>query len=207
MKKKCVFGIFLWSNWPQKIWLFPNIYDNAFHTLSKAQKGLKKGFCSIIIVGRTKILILKCFFAFFGLKLLKLISKTQKKLLPMIIKVFLADFFLSLFQISDVKQKPNTMQKWYFLGWKPNFKKFSKVIFVPKSKLCEKFGLKWPGFYGGQNIPPCHLGCILDAAPCRVTKTFLMKHFFGGPMDDKWLILISLPHWKIPEEIRRVVHY
>ena len=47
LKKNCIFGTFLWSKWPKKIWLFPNIYDNASHTLLEAQNGLKKGFYSI----------------------------------------------------------------------------------------------------------------------------------------------------------------
>ena len=49
LNKNRVFGTFLWSKWPEKICLFPNIYDNASHTLSEAQNGLKKGFYSILL--------------------------------------------------------------------------------------------------------------------------------------------------------------
>ena len=87
----------------QKIWLFPNIYDNASHSLSKAQIDLKKVFYSIFVV-RTKIWILKYgFLSFFGAKWLKLKSKTQK----INYQWFLAHFlwFLSLFQIPDVKHE------------------------------------------------------------------------------------------------------
>ena len=53
----------------QKNWLFPNSYDNASHTLSGYQNGLKMGFYSIFVVSRTKIWILKCvFWPFLGLK-------------------------------------------------------------------------------------------------------------------------------------------
>ena len=88
---------------PKKIWLFPNIYDNASHSLSKAQIDLKKVFYSIFVV-RTKIWILKYgFLSFFGAKWLKLKSKTQK----INYQWFLAHFlwFLSLFQIPDVKHE------------------------------------------------------------------------------------------------------
>ena len=47
LNKNCIFGTFLWSKWPEKIWLFPNIYDNASHTLLGSQNGLKMGFYSI----------------------------------------------------------------------------------------------------------------------------------------------------------------
>ena len=63
----------------QKNWLFPNIYDNASHTLLEAQNGLKKGFYSIFVVSKTKIRILKCgFLAFFGAKITKIDIKNQK---------------------------------------------------------------------------------------------------------------------------------
>ena len=78
LNKNHVFGTFLWSKWPEKIWLFPNIYDNASHTLSGSQKALKTGFYSIFVVGGPKIRIRKCgFLAFLGLKWTKLVSKTQ----------------------------------------------------------------------------------------------------------------------------------
>ena len=68
--------IILWSTYINskdkmiwKIWLFPNIYDNASQTLSGAWNGKKRGFYSIFVVGGTKIRIQKfvCF-AFLGLK-------------------------------------------------------------------------------------------------------------------------------------------
>ena len=61
--KSCILGTFLWSKWPQKIWLFPNIYDNAFYTLLGSQNGLQMGFYSIFVFLGTKIQI----GAFFGL--------------------------------------------------------------------------------------------------------------------------------------------
>ena len=78
LNKNRVFGTFLWSKCPEKIWLFPNIYDNASHTLSGSQNGLKTGFYSIFVIGGTKIRIRKCgFLAFLGLKWTQLVSKTQ----------------------------------------------------------------------------------------------------------------------------------
>ena len=44
----------------QKIWLSPNIIDNASHTLSGSQNDLKMGFYSIFVIGGTKIWIWKC---------------------------------------------------------------------------------------------------------------------------------------------------
>ena len=77
LNKNHVFGTFLWSKWPKKIWLFPNIYDNASHTLSGSQNGLKTGFYSIFVVGGPKIWIRKCgFLALLGLKWTQLVSKT-----------------------------------------------------------------------------------------------------------------------------------
>ena len=81
---------------------------------------------------------------------------------------FLAHFewFLSLFQISDVKYEFLLVKLKVCkngISWAKNLilKIFSLVIFVPQSKLCEKFGSKWPlnGFYrGGQNLPPLPFG-------------------------------------------------
>ena len=58
--------IILWSTyinnyqkWSEKIWLFPNIYDNASHTLSGAWNDKKRGFYSLFVIGGTKIRILK----------------------------------------------------------------------------------------------------------------------------------------------------
>ena len=49
-----VFGTFLLSKWPKKNRLFPNTYDNAFHTLSGSQNGLKMGFYyNIFVIGGT----------------------------------------------------------------------------------------------------------------------------------------------------------
>ena len=79
LNKNHFFGTFLCSNWPEKIWLFPNIYGNASHTLLEAQNGLKKGFYSIFVVSKTKIRILKCgFLAFFVAKITKIDIKNQK---------------------------------------------------------------------------------------------------------------------------------
>ena len=92
LKLNFVLHIFTW-----------NIYDNASHSLSKAQIDLKKVFYSIFVV-RTKIWILKYgFLSFFGAKWLELKSKTQK----INYQWFLAHFlwFLSLFQIPDVKHE------------------------------------------------------------------------------------------------------
>ena len=60
------------------------------------------------------------------------------------------DWFLALFQISDVKPG----------------KKISKVIFVPQSKFCQKIGSKWPLNWF------LYSGCIPEAASCRVKQTF-----------------------------------
>ena len=49
LNKSRIFGTFLWSKWPKKIWLFPNIYDNASHTLLGAWNGEKRGFYSIFV--------------------------------------------------------------------------------------------------------------------------------------------------------------
>ena len=56
--------------------------------------------------------------------------------------------FFSLFQISDVKHefllvKLKVCKNGIFRAINQILKKFSKVIFVPQSKLCEKFGSKW----------------------------------------------------------------
>ena len=76
-EEKSHFWHFLWSKWPKKIWLFPNIYDNASHTLFGTQNGLKMGFYGIFVIGGMKIWIWKCdFLAFLGLKWLKLVFKT-----------------------------------------------------------------------------------------------------------------------------------
>ena len=78
LNKNHVFGTFVWSKWPENIWLFPNIYDNASHTLSGSQNGLKRGFYSIFVISRPKIWIQKFgFSAFLGLKWTQLVSKTQ----------------------------------------------------------------------------------------------------------------------------------
>ena len=75
LNKNRVFGTFLWSKCPEKIWLFPNIYDNASHTLSGSQNGLKTGFYSIFVVGGPKIRIRKCgFLAFLWPKWTQLVS-------------------------------------------------------------------------------------------------------------------------------------
>ena len=37
LNKRRIFGTFLWSKWPEKIWLFPNTYDNTSNTLSGSQ--------------------------------------------------------------------------------------------------------------------------------------------------------------------------
>ena len=54
--------------------------------------------------------------------------------------------FLSLFQISDVKPELSPVKlkvhKMAYFGLKPISKKFSQVIFVPQSKLCEQIGSK-----------------------------------------------------------------
>ena len=78
-----IFGPFLWSNWPEKIWLFSNIYDKAPHTLSGAQICQKKGFYSIFVIGGTKIRICKCsFLAFFGAKMAKIDIQNLKLIVP-----------------------------------------------------------------------------------------------------------------------------
>ena len=41
---KNFFGTFLWSKWPQKIWLFLDICDKASHTLCGDWNGQKRGF-------------------------------------------------------------------------------------------------------------------------------------------------------------------
>ena len=68
----CVFGTFLWSNWPKKIWLFLNIYDNASHTLSEAQNGLKKD---------QNLNLEMCFLAFFEAKMTKSEIQNPKKII------------------------------------------------------------------------------------------------------------------------------
>ena len=59
------------------------------------------------------------------------------------------EWFSSLVQISDEKHEFLLVKikvRKNGTSWAKNLvlKKISKVIFVPKSKLCEKFGSKWP---------------------------------------------------------------
>ena len=51
LNKSLIFGTFLWSKRPEKIWLFPNIYDNALG----AWNSEKRGFYSIFVGSGTKI--------------------------------------------------------------------------------------------------------------------------------------------------------
>ena len=82
-------------------------------------------------------------------------------------------FLVALFQISDVKYEFLLVKLKVCkngVSWAKNIilKKFSLVIFVPQSKLCEKFGSKWPlnWFLWGQafNAPQpfgMHFRCCL----------------------------------------------
>ena len=77
----------------QKIWLVPNIYDNASHTRLEALNGLKKGFYSIFVVDNTKIRILKCvFLAFFGAKMTKIDIQNPNQIVTKDYQQFLAHF-------------------------------------------------------------------------------------------------------------------
>ena len=62
LNKNRVFGNFLWSKCPEKIWLFPNIYDNASHTLLGSQNGLKTGL-SLSVCLMSKLLLFKFYSA------------------------------------------------------------------------------------------------------------------------------------------------
>ena len=82
-------------------------------------------------------------------------------------------------------------QKWYFLGQKPNFQKKKFRLFLSPNILCEKFGLKWPlNWFFIYLKPPCHSGCISEAASCRVNAIYTpCSHTFQGFMFSKTGIL------------------
>ena len=72
----------------------------------EAQNGEKRGFYSIFVVGGTNFWIMKfVFLAFFEAKLTKIGILDQKLIVPNDYQEFWVHFewFLSLFQISDVK--------------------------------------------------------------------------------------------------------
>ena len=82
------------------------IYDKASHTIFGAQNGEKRGFYSIFVVGGTNFRIMKFgFLAFFEAKMTKIVILDQKLIVPNDYLQFWAHFewFLSLFQISEVK--------------------------------------------------------------------------------------------------------
>ena len=55
------------------------MYDNASHSLSEAQIGLKNGFSSIFVISMTKFRILKCVFCpFLGAKMTEIEIKIPK---------------------------------------------------------------------------------------------------------------------------------
>ena len=91
------------------------------------------------------------FFGLFWAKMTKIGIPNQKLNVTNDYQQFLAHFewFLSLFQISDIKHefmlvKLKVCKNGIFWAKNLIFKKFPKFIIVPQSKLCEKFGSKWP---------------------------------------------------------------
>ena len=93
--------ILSWKNW-----LFLETYGDASHTLLGSQNNQKRGFYSIFVVGGDNFRIIKfVFLAFFESKMTKSSILNTKLIVPNDYQQFWIHFewFLSLFQISDVK--------------------------------------------------------------------------------------------------------
>ena len=88
--------------------------------------------------------------AFFGAKMTKIGIQNPKLIVTNDYQQLLAHFewFSSLFQISDVKHEFLLVKlkvcKNSISGAKNLILKKIPRFFVPKSKLCEKFGSEWP---------------------------------------------------------------
>ena len=95
-----ILGTFLWSNW-----LFPNIYDNASHTLSEAQNGLKRVSIVFLLLAGPEFRSKNKVFGPFRAKMTTLGIQNPKLIVTNNYQQFLAHFewFLALFHISDVK--------------------------------------------------------------------------------------------------------
>ena len=92
-----------------------------------------------------------CFFGLFRAKMTTISIQNPKIIVSINYQQFLAhfDWFLSLFQISDVKPElsPDKLKlcKNGIFGAKNLFKiNVTLVNFVPQSKLCKKIRPKWP---------------------------------------------------------------
>ena len=72
--------------------------------------------------------------------------------------------------------------KMVFLGLKTKLKFFSKVIFVPKSKLCEKFGRKWPLNWFLKGRSECAPPAIWDAF--QMLLHVGLRKISGGPASE-----------------------
>ena len=78
---------------PPKIDFFPNVYDNASHTLLGSQNGLLMGFYSIFVVGGTKIWIQKgVVFGLFRAKMTTIDIQNQKLIVSNDYQPLLAHF-------------------------------------------------------------------------------------------------------------------
>ena len=68
---------------PKKIWLFPETYGDASHTLLGARNNQKRGFYSIFVVGGDNFRIIKfVFLAFFEAKMTKIDILNPKQIIP-----------------------------------------------------------------------------------------------------------------------------
>ena len=113
-----------------------------------AQNGKKRGFQSIFVVGGTNFRIIKLgFLAFFEAKMTKIVILDQKLIVPNDYLQFWAHFewFLSLFQISEVKQllsqfKLKVRKNGTFRSQNPFLKNFPMLFWSPKSSYAKKSG-------------------------------------------------------------------
>ena len=91
------------------------------------------------------------FFGLFGAKMTKIGIQNPKLIVTNDYQQFLAhfDWFLSIFQISDVKPELSPVKLKVCkngIFWAKNLfqKNFPRLFFIPQSKLCEKIGPKGP---------------------------------------------------------------
>ena len=116
------------------MWLFLCNYDKPFHTLLGAQNDEKRGFYSIFVVGSTNFRIIKFgFLAFFEAKMTKIVILDQKLIVSNDYLQFWVhfDWFLSLFQILDVKY----LFSLFKLKVRKNRTFWSKILFLKKFSM------------------------------------------------------------------------
>ena len=114
----------------------------------EAQNGEKRGFYGIFVVGGTNFQIMKIgFLAFFEAKMTKIVILDQKLIVPNDYQQFWVhfDWFLSLFQISDVKYlfslfKLKVRKNRTFWSKILFFKKFSMILWSPTPSYVKKLG-------------------------------------------------------------------